>query len=297
MRAQVTLTPTESKKLIGLALAHMPEIQHAAQHGTVVMHPSSSTFFAATELLGERPATDYWVCGVTVPKGTCIEIGTCVGPHSVANADPSKSATTGNPEAFRFSWVIRDGKLLTGLSLTDLLPEMGPNDVYIKGVNAIDCNRHVGILVGNLVEGGTIGKVVSRAAKNGFTLVFPVGLEKLIPIPVEEAAREALKSQYSYSTGISCGLFPCKQGIVVTETDAVRILAGCEAIPIAAGGLGGAEGAITLVLKGEDDQVKNAISYVERSKGAQLPQVRTFNCVDCHQPICGFSMAGKSWIV
>ena len=297
MRAQVTLTPTESKKLIGLAVARMPEVRHAAAHGTVGMHPSSSTFFTATELLGERPATDYWVCGVTVPKGTCVEIGTCVGPHAIAAAKPEESATTGNPEAFRFSWVVRGGKLHTGLSLTQLLAEMGPDDVYIKGVNAVDCNHHVGILVGNLVEGGTIGRVVSGAARKGFKLIFPVGLEKLIPIPVEEAAREAIKSQYTYSTGISCGLFPCKDGTVVTEMDAVRILSGSEGIPIAAGGLGGAEGAITMVLKGTDEQVREAISYVERSKGALLPQVRTFNCVDCHQPICAFSMAGKPWVV
>mgnify|MGYP001056448257 FL=1 len=174
---------------------------------------------------------------------------------------------------------------------------MGPDDVYIKGVNAVDCNHHVGILVGNLVEGGTIGRVVSGAARKGFKLIFPVGLEKLIPVTVEEAAKEAIKSQYSYSTGISCGLFPCKAGTVVTEMDAVRILSGCEAIPIAAGGLGGAEGAITMVLKGTDEQVGRAISFVESSKGARLPQVRTFNCVDCHQPICSFSMAGKPWVV
>jgi len=297
MRAQVTLIPTESKKLIGLAVANMPEVQHAARHGTVVMHPSSSTFFIASELLGRRPPTDYWVCGVTVPKGTCVEIGTCVGPHAIAAANPEESATTGNPEAFRFSWVIRQGEFVTGLSLTQLLKEMGPDDVYIKGVNAIDPNRHVGILVGNLVEGGTIGRVVAGAARKGFKLIWPVGLEKLIPVAVEDAAKEALKSQYTYSMGISCGLFPCKEGAVVTETDAVRILADCDAIPIAAGGLGGAEGAVTLVVKGSDENVKRAVSYVERCKGAELPLVRTFNCIDCHQPICSFPVSDKHWVV
>lgn len=83
----------------------------------------------------------------------------------------------------------------------------------------------------------------------------------------------------------------------MTEVDALEILAGCEAFPIAAGGLGGTEGAVTLVLKGTDESVQSAISWVERSKRAKLPQMRTFNCADCRQPICGFPLAGKHRVV
>lgn len=297
MLAQVTLTPPESKKLIGIAVSSMPEVKQAARGGTLVLHPSSSTYFIAEALLGRRPETDFWVCGVTVPKGTCVEIGTCIGPHSIASKDPDQSATTGNPEAFRFSWVIQAGRLRTGISLGDLLQGMGPGDVYIKGVNALDTEGNVGVLIGNLVEGGTIGRVMAAAERRGFSVIFPVGLEKLIPLPVEQAAKQALKTRYEYSMGIACGLFPCKGGVAVTEVDAIRILSGCEAIPIAAGGLGGAEGAVTLVLKGEDLQVKKAIEYVETAKGARLPQVRTFNCLDCHQPICKFPVGDKPWVL
>lgn len=38
---------------------------------------------------------------------------------------------------------------------------MGPDDVYIKGVNALDPQGNVGIMVGNPTEGGTIGFFVS----------------------------------------------------------------------------------------------------------------------------------------
>jgi len=55
MRAQVSLTPTESKKLIGKAIANMDIVQRAFKNGTVALHPSSSTIFIVEELMGRLP--------------------------------------------------------------------------------------------------------------------------------------------------------------------------------------------------------------------------------------------------
>jgi hypothetical protein len=76
---------------------------------------------------------------------------------------------------------------------------------------------------------------------------------------------------------------------------AVEILSGASAIPIASGGLGGAEGASTLVLKGKADEVMKALDFVEQSKGARLPELRLCNCNACPVPDCRFPMAGKTW--
>jgi len=62
------------------------------------------------------------------------------------------------------------------------------------------------------------------------------------------------------------------------------------------GGLGGAEGAITLILKGKADEVNKALDFVEQSKGARLPDLRLCNCNDCPVPNCRFAMADKQWI-
>jgi hypothetical protein len=94
---------------------------------------------------------------------------------------------------------------------------------------------------------------------------------------------------------LPCALFP-GEGIVMTEIEALEILSGVKAIPIAAGGLAGAEGAITLVLKGEPEQVRAAIGHVENSKGARLPQVRTPNCDACSLPACRFPPRDKHWV-
>jgi hypothetical protein len=120
-------------------------------------------------------------------------------------------------------------------------------------------------------------------------------LEKLIPISIVQAAKEAKRVQYEYGMGLPAGLFPCPQGTVVTETNAISLLSGATAVPIAAGGLGGAEGAVTMIIKGTTPQVSNAIEFVERSKGARLPPLRLCNCSDCPVPDCRFPVAEKHW--
>ena len=91
---------------------------------------------------------------------------------------------------------------------------------------------------------------------------------------IREAAKEAKLTKYEYGMGMPVGLFACPAGMTVNELPAIEILSGAGAIPIAAGGLGGAEGALTLVVKGRDDQVRKALEFVEQSKGAKLPQLR-----------------------
>jgi len=286
--AQVILTPTESKKLIGRAVADMQVVRRAAQEGMVVLHPSSSTWFVVEALTGSIPTTDVWVCGAITPKGACGDMGVHAGERSLNKVS--------GPGGFPHSWVIRGGRLSAGETLEELMAGMGPDDVYIKGVNAVDAEGNVGIMIGNPTEGGTIGFVVSARRKRPFHLIFPVGLEKLIPLPMQRVSKEAKRVGCEYAMGAAVGLFACTEGESVTEIDAIRMLSGAEAIPIGAGGLSGAEGAIYLVIKGEDEQVRKAVELVEECKGARIPQVRQFNCHGCPNKMCAFPVTGKSWV-
>jgi hypothetical protein len=289
--AQVLLTPAESKKLIAKAIASMDGIRRAVKKGLIVLHPSSSNYFAVEEILGFKPNTEAWVCGVASPKGMCFEVGVFLASQRFAGA------VTSDPGTFPHSWVIRDGKFSSGEDLAKLLEQLGPDDFYIKGVNALDPQGNVGVLVGNMVEGGTIGRVLSAQRKNGFQIIWPVGLEKLIPIPIQQATQEAKKGSIEYSMGVTVGLFPCQGGQKIDEMDAIKILSGAEAVPISAGGLGGAEGAIALVIKGDEANVRKAIKYVEESKGAKSPHVRLANCGQCiANGITCKNTAGKPWV-
>ena len=291
MLAQIVLTPTESKRLIAKAISQIDAVKKAAAEGMIVMHPSSSTYFLVEEITGEKPKTDYWVCGSITPKGMCQEMGT-LSLLSHEHPDDIKL----DPGTFPYSWVIRNGKVSSGEKLSTLLEQMGPKDVYIKGVNALDPQGNVGVLVGHRTGAGTIGLVMAACRKRSFTLIFAAGLEKLIPIPIHEAAIEAKRLGCDYAMGMVVGLIPCKGGRKVTEIDAIEILSGSAAIPIAGGGLAGAEGAIALVIKGKEKQVKKAIDFAEQSKGAKLPQFRLRSCYDCPNINCKFPGGDKHWV-
>jgi len=291
MLAQVLLTPTESKRIISKAVARLDIVKEAQAAGTIVLHPCSDTYFLIEELTGKKPWTDVWVCGVVVPKALCNEIG----PRLASYENPETRTGKPNPNEFPHTWVIKQGQLSIGEPLSKILEGLGPQDVYIKGVNAIDCEGNVGTLIGNPVGGGTISKVMKASRKRGFKIIYPVGLEKLVPFPVKDVAKEARKKYYEYGMGIACGLLPCR-GIVVNELRAIELLSGATAVPIAAGGLGGAEGAIVLVIKGQREKVEAAIKYVEESKGAKLPQLRTANCHDCRHSHCKFPVKDKPWL-
>jgi hypothetical protein len=281
MLAQVVLTPSESKKLIAKAVASLEIVRQAAAGGMVLMHPSSSTYFIVEELTGEKPQTNYWVCGVVTPRGMCVEMAMLTGDYTPRSLKSS-------PGDFRAWWTVRNNKLVEMQALSGLLKQMTASDVFIKGVNAMDPQGHVGILIGDPLEGGTLGVVFSAWRKMNFNMIFPAGLEKLIPTPIAVAAKEAKQARYDYGMGMPTGLFPCPGGRVISEVDAVGMLSGAAAVPVAAGGLGGAEGAVTLIIKGTVRQVKKAISHVEACKGARLPEVRLSHCADCAVPHCRF---------
>lgn len=287
MIAQIVLTPAESKKLIAKAVARLDAVRQAAKKGIVALHPSSSTYFIVEEITGSTPKTNYWVCGVVTPRGMCVEMAMALG----VGLTPHEEST--GPGDLQGTWVIERGRLGGEEKLSSLLYRMTPSDVYVKGVNALDREGNVGILFG--LE-GSMGYIQAARRKRNFTIIYPAGLEKLIPISVKEAAKEAKLNRYESGMGMAVGLFPCPTGVTVNEVRAIEILSGAAAIPIASGGLGGAEGAITLVLKGKADEVKKALDFVEQSKGARLPDLRLCNCNDCPVPDCRFPMAGKRWI-
>lgn len=295
MRAQVSLTVAESKKLIAKAVAKMDNVRNAYEKGVIAIHPSSTTLFIAEELLGRLPDTQVWVMGMIVPKGAC---GSAAGraSHRMQRTTDERKIPRG-PAGYLCTWVIEKGTLKTGIPLRDILERLGPEDVYLKGVTAVDSQNNAGVLIGNVVEGGTIGLVMARQKEKGFRLILPVGLEKLIPISIAEAAQESgHRHELSYSMGMPCTLLPCA-GQVVTELSALEVLAGVTAVPISAGGLGGAEGAVTLILKGDDEAVRQAVDIIEGLKGTRLPRnVEPEDCRICETERCSLRGGKKHWI-
>ncbi len=292
MRAQIVLTPAESKCFISKAIARMEVVRKAVSEGTVVIHPSSTTYFLVKEITGDVPRTDHWVLGGVFPQGLCTESNSGgKRPPAASNEPPPKWVA----DRFPYKWVIKGGKLNSGIPLGKILEEIGPEDVYVKGCNAVDIKGNAGVLFGH-DGGGTIARVMGVQKEKGFSVILAVGLERLIPVSIAEAAKAtARNAEFEYGMGMPCGLFPVKGGTTVTEIQAVEILSGARAVPVAAGGLGGAEGAIVLAIDGDKNQVSKAIEFVEQSKGARLPQARPLPCQLCTSMDCHFPVRDKHW--
>jgi len=76
----------------------------------------------------------------------------------------------------------------------------------------------------------------------------------------------------------------------MTEIQALRSLAYVGVTQVAAGGIGGYEGSVTLVLNGDDPVVKNAMTLVESVKGARTHDHVLTVCAECTH-LCDY--AGK----
>jgi hypothetical protein len=289
MWAQIVLTPIESKKLISKAVAEMDIVKHALSHGTVVIHPSSTTYFIIEEITGKEPDTDVWLCGCILPQGLCRAAGKKGKTPTLDHIEDLKTMMN----AFPFKWVIKERTLHSGIPLGKILNELGPDDVYIKTGNAVDTQGDVGVLFGH-AGGGTIGHVLTAQKKKKFHVVLPIGLEKLIPGTIAEAAKAARRKDYKYGMGMTCGLYPAR-GKTITEIEAVNILSGATAVSISSGGVGGAEGAQVLSINGTEEQIQTIIKHIEASKGARQPQARAMPCDNCHTPDCHFPAKDQPW--
>lgn len=257
---QLTLTPSESKKLISLALMRHEKIARALKDGILAIHPSSTTYFLYKEIARKEP--DAFVCGVVVKRGTCI-----------CNEMLQKIKNSESSRSFRFLWVFKNGKEIE-MDVGNLIEEMGEGDVYVKAPNAID-GRSAGVLIGSPDGIGTAGRFVSARGSKNFHIILPCGIEKMIPSV--DLALKASPEKLKYSMGMPVYVRKI-DGEIFTEVDAFELLFDVEAIPVASGGLKGAEGSVTFYIEGDEAEIDRIKEFAGRVKGAELPDFAIPSC-------------------
>jgi len=238
----LVLTPAESKRLIAKAVAAMPQVKRALEKGRVIIANGTTTAFVAEEVVG-RQVSKYRYAAGYIGEG--------------------KLATT--PRDLRTkAYVLVNGHPVD-VSAKEIIQEFEADDVFIKGANAVDAEGHVGILMAN-DRGGDISMAQGILAARGCHFIVPVGLEKMVP-SVSEASRKGGILRLKYAMGLKVGMMPVVNATVVTEIQALHILAGVQATHVASGGIGGCEGAVALVVEGTDEAVRRAFEVVEGVKG------------------------------
>jgi hypothetical protein len=239
----VTLTPSESKRLIAKGLLALELVQKALQKGYLCITLGTTSGYLVEEILGEYDKTRH-IAGVTVAKGLAI-------------TDKDNRASDA---------IFHKGNYIDNKKVIDVLDKMGPEDVIIKSANALDEN-YVPIVLLASDTGGTVGSFLGPAAAKNIKVIVPVGLEKSIPVAYEEFCGQFGKDDWDYAIGTPVGAIAIKEGIAFTEIEAVEALFDATAIPIAAGGVNGAEGSISLFIEGGDEEIARAYEFFKDLKG------------------------------
>lgn len=243
MKALITLTTSESKRLIAKGVTALPSVQNAMDKHTIIVAGGTTNAFVAEELLGIKieDKTGYTLGIVTKGELGISQSSRRLAPYVVLKGQPLNA-----------SW-------------KEYLPKLQSGDIFIKGGSAVD---HTGLsaVMASDSFGGTIGAVQGLLYARGIELIVPIGLEKMIP-DVRVAVEFMTKSQLDEALGHKVGLIPMIGATVITELTALETLYDLEARCIAAGGVDGSEGAVTIAIEGLDEEVQRAIRDVKSFKG------------------------------
>jgi len=244
MKAQVTLTVPESKLLIAKAIGSLPEVKNAARSGRIILK-GGTTVSALSEILAGMPLR---ISGRVTPRGTTS----------------AKEVIAEHPHIV----LIEKGKARNvDKTMVEEVAQLRRGDVVVIGANALDINGNAAMMAGAPL-GGTPGKAISGMMAEGVHVIIAVGLEKLIPNSISEAVTTAGRKSVDAAYGMAVGLIPLI-GRVVTEREALTIVGGVRCTVIGRGGISGAEGATTMVIEGDSENVKKALKIVETVKGAK----------------------------
>lgn len=264
MSILVSLTPAESKRLIGRGLAAHPIVTQAFRSGRILISNGTTTGYFVEELLKEPMDISRFPCGV-ITKGVL-----CQTPD----------------DRIRSVMLYKGARLDSDMSISDyeelsrFAGQMSRGDVYVKGANAIDAAGNAGFLLAH-PSGGNIMTALPQVFAQGVTFMIPAGLEKLVA-SVPEAGRHMRGIDgYDFTFGRGCGYAVVSSGIIFHELAALELLTGVRGWHVASGGIGGSEGSVSLVLDGGPEQIDAAVKLLKEVKKEPPLEGWKKRCGDC----------------
>jgi len=268
MKASFTLIPAESRRLIAKAVAEMNEIKSAKENAYIVINGGTTNGYIAQELAGADVKPEEFTAGTITHRMMCV-----------TELPPKRQLP--------FQIILHKGRR-SDKTIPDVFKDFSIETVLIKGGNCIDAEGNVGVVAAGF-DGGTMGATMGTAVTQGLKYIVPIGLEKLVP-SVDKAIAAGGAKTLGYSLGADFGIFKIPNAVVVTEIEALKILADVQATHIASGGIGEAAGAVSLIIEGEDQKVQQAIDIIESLKGEPTLPGFKGNCESCPY---GCKYAGK----
>ncbi|MRT93802.1 hypothetical protein [Ancylomarina sp. 16SWW S1-10-2] len=239
----VSLTVAESKRLIAKGLAIYPPVIECMKHGKLILAKGTTNTYVAEELIHDSLTNGEYVLGYISPA------------KSTKKVDRSKKRN----EMVFVNGAIQD------ISYKEILPEMEEGDIVMKGANIINHSKgQAAIMIGH-PTGGTIGNLYPIIQEKKLRYIIPVGLEKEssqdlnIIGEYSKIDHENIKRKTPWLWSVKGELF--------TEIEAIKQFADVEALHYGSGGIGGAEGAVSILIRGSETEVNKALNVIESIQG------------------------------
>ena len=234
-----SLTVSESKRLIAKGLMRYAPVAENLREGELIVTKGSTNHYFYEELMGR-----------TIEKGSFL----------LGNIQPKGRKFEPQIEAFNDELYLKNGAQ-QHLSLPKALEQMQEGALVFKGANLINyARKQATVLVGH-PTGGTAGKILPYIQKGIAKLIIPVGLEKNTSEDLEKLAEKFKEKRKDALRIISL------PGELFTEIEAIQQFAKVEILQIAAGGLNGAEGAVTLNIRGTEEEVAKVQALLSDIQG------------------------------
>lgn len=242
-QAWVSLTVAESKRLIAKGLAKYPPVLECMKEGKLILTKGTTNTYVGEELLKDSLTKGEYVLGFIAP----------------ANSTKKLDRSVKRNEMVFVNGQIQD------IAYTEILPEMNEGDIVIKGANIINHSKgQAAIMIGSST-GGTIGNLYPTILEKKLRLIIPVGLEKESSQDIDLIG-EYSKIEHKNTSQKTPWLWSVK-GELFTEIEAIKQFAKIEAIHYGSGGIGGAEGAVSILLRGSENEVNKALAVIEDIQG------------------------------
>lgn len=265
MKFAFTLTPSESRRLIAKGVAAMDKVKRALENAYVIIAGGTTNAYVLEELLNKQVEPQRFTVGISCRGVLCI-------------TDPDRRE--------QLPVILHRGEPVQ-VTIKEALEDFHKDTIVIKGANAVDPEGNVGVITSGF-DGGTVAQIIGTVTSQGLGYIVPVGLEKLVP-SVKKAVQVTGAKFLDYTMGADFGMYCLVKADVVTEIRALEILFGVKATHVASGGVGGNEGAVTLVVEGEDEKIKAAVKLLNSIKGEPPIKSLKRTCENCQYKQCYYN--------
>ncbi|MCP4762846.1 MAG: hypothetical protein GY870_13790 [archaeon] len=256
-----TLTPSQSKALIAKGIIALPQVKDAMEKGKIFVCRGTTGAYILEEL--------YRVTNTTPKEG--LNKGDYVAGQVYID---KKFCSLGiNPGPRVKEIYFEKGQPIFIEDRIQVVSRFQKGDIVLKGGNALDPNGIVGVFAGDVKQGGTIGTIMGCVYTRGVELIIPIGLEKMVYTTIEEISQSiGANNILKPLEGMKIGMIPMV-GNVFTEMEALEQLFMVDTMHVGSGGVGGAEGSVSILVETEFEEEITKIDELF-SNLAELPKFK-----------------------